>query len=369
MYNLNILIFDDIKNNTCHLKELIKNNFNLNIFTASSLDEIKQSILYNNIDLMLVGFKIDDIKCIDLMNEVKNTKELKNIPLFCTKDIYELNKVKKIKDFARVEYIPYLENDSNLIKRLKIYICIYHAIKESNREFNRNNELLLHYSKLSSISELIKLIYKQLNDSYNVLSSTHNDIKLSYHFNELIKNFNNDFSFYSKKQVDMLFSSVNGFLEIFDKEKSIERFNISKSIKDIIELLKIKLKFYDIKLELDLDTSLEYIGVNLEFCQVLLNIINNSISLGNHNNNIAPKVKISLFEKDTNIILLVKDNFTSLDEKQIYEINNLKCFKSPLDKLYSIYISNLILTKSFNAKFLIKNTNSGLESKVYFNKF
>lgn len=368
MYNLTILIVDDIKNNTCPLKEKIKKNLDVKIYTASSLDETKQIIFLNNIDLILVGMNISHIKCREFIENFNFLKEFKNIPVFCIRDICEINSI-KTSDFARVEYIPYNENDELLIRKLKVYICIYNAIKESNRTLNMSVNSLVLQSKLSSIAEIIKLIYNQFTQSYNILSSNHKDINLSYYFNELIKSFKDDFSLYNRKQIDIVNNSVKGFLNIFTTQKNFERINISSCLNDCIKLLRKKTDKLDIKFELDIDNSLEVIGVFLELSQAILNILNNSIDAFIQNKTSKPKIIVKLYQKDLKSILSINDNAGGIDNEILESISKPYITTKEDSKGIGLYFVKLIIEKSFNGKFIFQNQNYGLKSKIILNHY
>lgn len=368
MYNLTILIVDDIKYNTCPLKEKIKKNLDVKTYTASSLDETKQIISTNNIDLILVGMNISYIKCKEFIENSNFLKEFKSIPIFCIRDICEINNV-NTSDFTRVEYIPYNENDELLIRKLKVYICIYNAIKESNRTLNISVNTLVIESKLSSIAEIIKLIYNQLNQPYNILSSNNKDINISYYFNESIKKFKNDFSLYNKKQMDILNNSVKGFLDIFTVQKNYEKINISSCINNCINLLRKKIDKLDIKFEFKIDNSLEVIGVGLELSQVILNILNNSIDAFNQNKTLNPKITIKLYQKDSKSILSIKDNAGGVDIGILESISKPYITTKDDSKGIGLYFVKLIIQKSFGGKYIYQNQKSGLKSKIILNYY
>lgn len=290
---------------------------------------------------------ISQVKCKEFVESSNTLKELKNIPIFCIRDICELNSV-KTSEFARVEYIAYSENDDFLIKKLIVYICIYNAIKESNRTLNMSVNSLVLQSKLSS---------------------NHKDINLSYYFNELIKSFKDDFSLYNRKQIDIVNNSVKGFLNIFTTQKNFERINISSCLNDCIKLLRKKTDKLDIKFELDIDNSLEVIGVFLELSQAILNILNNSIDAFIQNKTSKPKIIVKLYQKDLKSILSINDNAGGIDNEILESISKPYITTKEDSKGIGLYFVKLIIEKSFNGKFIFQNQNYGLKSKIILNHY
>ncbi len=71
--------------------------------------------------------------------------------------------------------------------------------------------------------------------------------------------------------------TIDGFLDFFNPNKLKNDFNISVSIHRALDILKSRVHVGNIELNTNIDDSIEVYGVEVEFIQVIINIVNNSI--------------------------------------------------------------------------------------------
>jgi signal transduction histidine kinase len=134
-------------------------------------------------------------------------------------------------------------------------------------------------------------------------------------------------------------------------------------IEDALKLLEGRLK--NIEIIKDYETKIEINGYKTEFSQVILNILNNAIDVLNErgikNKKIWIKIKDNLVE--------IEDNAGGIPEDikdKIFEPYFTTKFQSQGTGI-GLYMSKIIITKHFDSKLEVENSQNGAVFKIMFN--
>lgn len=162
--------------------------------------------------------------------------------------------------------------------------------------------------------------------------------------------------------IDRINQISNSLLEQ-GKATVIKKFELNKSIKDIIELKKYEFKKCDVFLKDISNRNFIINGNQIEFERMLSNLINNAIE-----SNDNPKVSIEIFEENNQIKLQIKDNGPGIPQSIIDNLG--KEIITTKDKGNGLGLNHAINTvKDLNANLNFESSENGTIITITFSRF
>ena len=98
-----LVIEDDVFLQSLEVNKLKKDNYE--VITASTGDEALEKIKEPDIDLILLDLMLPGVNGFDILKELKETEELKNIPVIVFSNLSEEKDMKKAKELGAVEFM------------------------------------------------------------------------------------------------------------------------------------------------------------------------------------------------------------------------------------------------------------------------
>ncbi|WP_206423307.1 sensor histidine kinase [Arcobacter peruensis] len=365
--DFNILLVDDIEENLYSLEVLINEKFELNVFKALGAEEAMNILIDHKIDLILCDIQMPDIDGFEFAHYLKELENTKDIPIVFVTGIYDKDEYKtKGYNLGAVDYLTKPIDDELFYSKLNVYIDIYDQKKQNDSKLEKTENLLIHNTKMASMGEMIGLISHQLKQPLNTLSLYCDDVKLSYEYEEINEEYVNDFSKNTKKQIVYMNNTIDSFLDFFNPNKLTDNFNISVAINKAIELLQSKININSIELDLQIDDSLEIKGVEMEFTQVIINIVNNSIDafIEQKNSDDHKVIKVHAKKELDAIKIELEDNAGGISNGNIEEILDPYYTTKENGTGVGLYMVNLIIKNSLNGDLQISNSNEGLKFEI-----
>ena len=368
MEKFNVLIVDDIDENIYSLKLLIEENFDLNIFTATSANDAMAILLNKSIDLILMDVQMPDVDGFEFTSYLKELEIIKDIPVIFITGIYDTEQYKsKAYEIGGIEYITKPIDNNLLTSKLKVYIELYESINKSKKDLDKTENLLIHNSKMASLGEMIGIISHQLKQPLNVISLHSQCLKLSYEDGELNDEVMKDFNDNTKSQVNYMTETINGFLDFYNPNKAAEVFNINDSIQKALKILESKISLNNVKLDLQIDETLKTTGIKMELVQVLINIISNSLDVfieRDINNRI---IFLKLFEEDSKTVLTLEDSAGGVKDDILEKLLDPYFTTKTTGTGIGLYMVKLIIKNNFKGDLKIMNSENGLKFMIALN--
>ncbi len=366
----NILVVDDIEENIYTLELLIKDNFDVNIYTAISASDAMKILLENHIDLILSDVQMPNINGFEFAQYLKDVEVTKNIPIIFITGIFDKDEYKtKGYDVGAIEYITKPIDNELLISKLKIYIDIYNRLRLKNSELDRSNNLLIQSSKMASVGELMGVISHQLKQPLNLLSLYCDDAHYTYKTEELTDEYMQDFKDNTKDQIVYMTKTINGFLDFFNPHKNKQMFTIDNAIQNSIKLLKGKLDSTNTKIDCDIDESLNCYGVEMELSQIVLNIVNNALDVLKDRKIKEPELLIKSYKSGDKIVLIIEDNAGGVENNQISKLFDAYYSTKEEGTGIGLYMVRMIVENSFLGTIEAKNSKKGLKFIIFLNNY
>jgi two-component system, sensor histidine kinase and response regulator len=370
MEKFNVLIVDDIEENIYSLRLLLEDNFDLNIFSATSANDAMSILLNKSIDLILMDVQMPDVDGFEFTLYLKDLEIIKDIPIIFITGIYDTEQYKsKAYEIGGIEYITKPIDNNLLISKLKIYIDLYENLNKSKKDLDTTKNLLIHNSKMASLGEMIGIISHQLKQPLNVLSLYCDCVQYSYDDGEVDDVYIKEFSKNTKSQIMYMNETINGFLDFYNPNKTQEIFPVASSIHEALKIVKSKISFSNVKVNLELDETLKTSGIKMELSQVVINIINNSIDVFIERKIINGIITLKLFKKDSKIVLFIEDNGGGTKEENLEKILDPYYTTKQEGTGIGLYMVKLIVKNNFKGELKVMNNEKGLKFIILLNNY
>jgi len=237
---------------------------------------------------------------------------------------------------------------------LTLFMLFYRKLLISQKQLQN----LTYQSKLASMGEMIGNIAHQWRQPLTHLSFILMNLKTAYKHEKLTTKYLEQKTNLANAQIKYLSNTIDDFRDFFKNTDQKESFNLSDSIKEVINLLKESFKYHDIEIKYDLDDTITVKGYRGEFLQVVLNIFNNA--------------KDEFLKRETNKPLINVKTYTSKESAKIEISDNAGGIKSELlEKVFEpyfstkdkglgigLYMSKIIIEKS-EGRLEVTNTKHG----------
>jgi signal transduction histidine kinase len=369
MKKFNVLIVDDIEENIYSLKLLIKDYFDLTIFSATSANDALSILLNNSINLILMDVQMPDVDGFEFTLYLKDLEIIKDIPIIFITGIYNNEEYKsKAYKIGGIEYITKPIDNDLLISKLKVYIDIYKNSILQQEDLLKTKTLLVHNSKMASLGEMIGIISHQLKQPLNVLSLYSDCLEYSFNDGEVDEVYIKDYVKKTKSQIFYMNETINGFLNFYNPNKIQEDFLVSESINVALKILKNKIYSNNVTVNLELDKTLEISGISMDLSQVILNIVNNSIDVFIEREISERLISIKSFKTDSKIVLFLEDNGGGVkDEKDLEKILDPYFTTKDYGTGLGLHMVQLIIKSTFKGELKLINSEKGLKFIIALN--
>lgn len=192
-------------------------------------------------------------------------------------------------------------------------------IHEEVAKSKQQEALLIHQSRSAAMGEMIGAIAHQWRQPLNALSLVQQNMQLRFEMDKLDADFMAVSMEKSDRLIQKMSSTIDDFRNFFKPNKHVEIFYIKYVIQATCELLDAQLKNNNIKLIIKCPENMNIIGLEGEFSQVILNLINNAKDVLIERGIAKPMIIITATQASDNaIVVTVKDNAGGIPES-IYD--------------------------------------------------
>ncbi len=242
-------------------------------------------------------------------------------------------------------------------------------IKEKVKEDQIKSAIIFHQSKMASMGEMIGNIAHQWRQPLSTISTLASGVSINLEMGTDNKE-NNVLQL--RQIVDttqILSKTIDDFRDFYNVNVMDENFNIAAAIKKSLEIAETELSTNDIKIVLNLNSSLYAYGLKSEFTQCLLNLLTNAKDALVINIPISePRyIFIDLQEEQMEISLSIKDNAKGLDaslKENIFEQRYINK-ENKEDSGVGLFLTKLIIEKHMKGTISVENTDYSYEGKNY----
>jgi signal transduction histidine kinase len=329
-------------------------------------EKISSVIIYTTLFSLLIFLVVfsyiryDLIALRNIANALKKYSKTKN-----TDKIVHSSRSKEISTIANVanemfvnidEYVEELKSfNSKLEKRVK---------SEINKQQNQE-KMMVHRSRQAAMGEMLESIAHQWRQPLNIIGLACVNLETDYTLGQIDdKKFHDKMDLISKN-INYMSDTIDDFRDFLNPRKTMVDFEAKKSIEDVLGILSAQLKNYNIDYKLETDCEIHFKGVENEFKQVIIIILNNSkdaIKLKrNEKNDFQGKIDIKITSQNKYGIIKICDNGGGIKENVLEHIFNpyFSTKQNSNGTGIGLYIAKNIIESRMKGDIWAKNTKEG----------
>ena len=223
-------------------------------------------------------------------------------------------------------------------KRLEIRFLKYkHQLFNHIKQSREKDTMIAQQAKMAAMGEMIENIAHQWRQPLSTISTISSGVKMQYEYSsvkkeEVIKSMDT-----ISTTTKYLSQTIDDFRNYFSSQKEASNFNLKNSLEKICALIEPQLYSKNVQIIKNID-DIEVFGLENEFMQVIINILNNSKDEFEKKDLEEKYIFIDTKIKKNKITISIKDNAGGISSKII-------------DKIFELY---------FTTKGKIKGTGIGL---------
>lgn len=149
-------------------------------------------------------------------------------------------------------------------------------VEDETRQRRKNEELLVHQSRMATMGKMIAVIGHQWKQPLNVLAILVQDLPEAFRHGEVNQQYLDTAATQAMEQIDFMASTIDDFRNFFDPGKQMETFSVNGAISLALKLIQAQLTHNNIQANLDSQCECSARGHKNEFQQVILNVLVNA---------------------------------------------------------------------------------------------
>ncbi|MGR9117616.1 MAG: sensor histidine kinase, partial [Gammaproteobacteria bacterium] len=235
-------------------------------------------------------------------------------------------------------------------------------VKDEVAQRQKQEELLIHQSRLAAMGEMIGAIAHQWRQPLNALSLVLQNMELTYRSGRLDDTFMDRSMEKSQRLVSKMSTTIDDFRNFFKPNKHSERFYLCEVIGSVIELLEATLRNNNVELTLVCDNRLSIKGFQGEFSQVMLNLLNNAKDTLQERKTPQPRISVEVRQHRLGwVIVKVSDNAGGIPDPILHKIYDPNFSTRPEGKGTGIglYMSKMIVENNMHGSLRAYNDKGG----------
>ncbi len=227
-------------------------------------------------------------------------------------------------------------------------------------------QILQQQTKMAQMGEMIGAIAHQWRQPLNVISAGIQNLKYDYQDGYLNdEKFVKEFIDKNKDTIGFMSKTIDDFRTFFRIDKEKIDFKVKKTTESVVDMLSAQLKDHFIEIPIEGD-EFEYCGLENEYKQVVLNIINNAKDALVEKNIENPKIEINITQNR----VIIQDNAGGIPEEILERVFEPYFTTKEQGKGtgMGLYMSKMIIEDNMGGELSVKNIDSGAMFTIDFNK-
>lgn len=234
-------------------------------------------------------------------------------------------------------------------------------VKDEVAARRRQEQLLIHQSRLAAMGEMIGAIAHQWRQPLNALGLVLQNIQITHSMGRLDDAFLNRSVEKANRLIGNMSNTIDDFRNFFKPNKHAEEFSIFQTLKSVSELLDASLSHNQIELQINCDEAIKVMGYQSELAQVLLNLINNAKDICVERKIGQPRIVVDVSQTATDTRIAVSDNGGGVPEEIMDKIYDpyFTTKEEGRGTGIGLYMSKMIIESNMGGHLANQNTEEG----------
>jgi C4-dicarboxylate-specific signal transduction histidine kinase len=247
--------------------------------------------------------------------------------------------------------------DTNILKN---------ELEKQLLELRKKDKLLIAQSKLAAVGETLAHIAHQWKQPLSQINSVVANIDADFDDNLLDKNKLEEHLNEIEKLTFYMADTIKSFNTYIQPNNKKELFSIKDAFEKSFELVYKLLDSNNIQYSIEIQNNLYVNGVQNEFIQALLVMLNNAKDILLERKIKSKQIYINIYTKKLKIYIEILDNAGGIDDKYFDKIFDPYFTTKPHSQGtgHGLCMAKMIIEKSMNGKLNVINTNIGAKFSI-----
>ncbi|RXJ82006.1 cache domain-containing protein [Arcobacter sp. F2176] len=265
--------------------------------------------------------------------------------------------------FCEIRTTRLILDDNNIVHAIIRDITYKKELEEKNK---RQQVMLAEESKKSALGEMLTMIAHQWRQPLNNINLLIHFVRDTFDTGKFSKEEIKEITLDMKRQIEYLSNTINDFTNFTNPKKETTLFCVKDAIERTYNLAIAQFEKNGIKVFIESE-EIEVYGIENEFMQIILNIINNAKDALIENNNKEKFLFINAKKIDNKLVLTIKDTAGGISNKVISRIFDPYFTTKHKNNGTGIglYMCNQIIKQYKNGVIKASNENFNYNNKDY----
>ncbi len=231
---------------------------------------------------------------------------------------------------------------------------------------HEKDQLFLHQSRQAAMGEMLNNIAHQWRQPLNLIAITIQDLLVTYEQGDCSEEYVDEIVKQIMNQVLHMSQTIDDFRNFLKPDQEIKQFTLMDAVNKTLILVGDSFRLQNITIDTEAQEDLIVTGYQNEYCQVLLNILNNARDILAERKILSPRIEIKLFREGHRHVVTISDNAGGIPDTILGRIFEPYFTTKEADKGTGIglFISKTIIEKRMNGKISVRNTDHGAEFRI-----
>ena len=271
---------------------------------------------------------------------------------------FEFSKNKRY--YLIVTYTPYKVNDD--ILGIIVSVKNYTQQKLSEDEKAKNQELLIHHSKMAELGSMASFLNHQWRAPLNTLSA--NLLKLKVLADEHGKQTPFHQTLLRCEEIlEQISDDLKVFRDFYNPNKRIETINLEECIKQVLTFLEDRIHALDVSLSMHMMHEIELRCFKSDLLHLLMIFFNNALDAFERGTIVSPMLDIRVKLGYTSIFISIEDNAGGIDRDILDQIfvNFVSTKAHKKGSGMGLYFAKMIAKEKLKAQLSLVEGKDGLK--------
>ncbi len=328
---------------------------------------------YQNVlpDIIITDIQMPLMSGLEMITKIRDTDQ--EIPIIITSAFEDSQYLLEAIGLG-VEYyllkpvmIDRLENRLNLIKKrimqkreLEAYqLYLEDRIEEEVALSEAKEALLIEQNKSSEVGQMVNIIAHQWKQPLHYLNLLIEDLGMEYEYQPLSKTYVKDFVKKGTDRVKFLSETMDNFLGFYKSDTKTKDFSIEKVAQEISRFLDMSFKSLGINIEVIIIEDFSLHGIENEFQQVILNLVNNAKEEFDGQKRADARISVEVSRNEYEGVITIKDNAGGIPTNVMGDIFNIDFTTKEDGNGIGLYLVKKIVEERFDGSINVSNNASG----------
>lgn len=227
--------------------------------------------------------------------------------------------------------------------------------------------LLIQQNKSAEVGQMVSVIAHQWKQPLHYLNLLIEDLALEFDYQALSKKYIDDFVKKGTDRIGFLSKTMDNFLNFYKGSSEIKDFSVSSVTHEIVSFLFDPFKSLGINLIVNVEKDFQLRGIENEFQQVILNIINNAKEAIVERKKTSSMICVDISVYNAQGVISITDDAGGIIEDIIEDIFKLEYTTKTNGNGIGLYLVQKIAVQRFKGTIEVNNTDSGARFTLTFN--